>query len=344
MNWVFKIVLALCPVFAFLAALVVLDSFKLVRQKLIILALIAGAATALLCYYLNGALAEQLTLAPMLYSRYVAPVIEELLKAIFLILLFRTRRIGFTVDAAIYGFAIGAGFGVAENIYYLKMIGDASPLTWVVRGFGTAAMHGGTVCLFGIISQTTSDRWSKAGWAAFLPGLLTAIVVHSAFNHFVLPPIISTVLLLVIFPVIIGIAFKQSERVTQQWLGTGLDLDMELLDLITSGRISDSHIGTYLDNLRHRFPFEVVVDLLCYLRIHLELALQAKGLLMMRQAGLPIPVDPELRERFTELWHLERSIGKTGKLAIQPFLRSSRRDLWQIYLLSRSGGDTPAAK
>ncbi len=336
MIWGLKIGLALCPVFAFLAALVLLDSFKLVRQKLIVAALIAGGITAVICYYLNSTLAGQIDISSQQYSRYVAPVIEEILKGSLLVALFRTRRIGFAVDAAIYGFAIGAGFGVAENIYYLGRIGDPSPLTWVVRGFGTAAMHGGTICLFGIISQTLSDRWPKAGWLVYLPGIFMAIAVHSIFNHFVLPPIISTVALLVIFPVIIGIAFQQSERTTQQWLGTGIDMDMELLDLIISGKISDSHIGTYLENLRHRFPFEVVVDMLCFLRIHLELALQAKGTLMMRQAGLEIPADPEIQERFNELQHLERSIGATGKLAMQPFLRTSRRDLWQIYYLSHS--------
>lgn len=342
MSDIVRIVLALCPVFAFLVALVFMDSFKLVRYRLVIYAILAGGAAAILAYYTNATLVERLTLTSQTFSRYIAPIVEETLKALFLVFLIRTRRVGFAVDAAIYGFAVGAGFAFAENIYYLQATGDAPLLTWVVRGFGTAAMHGGTVCIFGIISQTLTDRWSKGGPLPFLPGLAVAILIHSIFNHFILPPVMSTALLLVVFPIIIAVVFYQSERATQHWLGTGLDSDMELLELIVSGRVSDTHIGTYLENLRHHFPFEVLVDMLCYLRLHLELALQAKGLLMLRQAGLPIPPDPELVERFTELQHLEKSIGQTGKLAIMPFLKTSRRDMWQIYMLAQESVEKSA--
>ena len=32
---------------------------------------------------------------------------------------------------------------------------------------------------------------------------------------------------------------------------------------------------------------------------------------------------------------LEKSIGKTGKLALQAFLHLSRQDLWQFYVLGK---------
>jgi hypothetical protein len=32
---------------------------------------------------------------------------------------------------------------------------------------------------------------------------------------------------------------------------------------------------------------------------------------------------------------LEKSIGQTGRLAIHPFLKTSRRFLWQLYVLGR---------
>ena len=78
-----------------------------------------------------------------------------------------------------------------------------------------------------------------------------------------------------------------------------------------------------------------MVDMLCFLRIHLELAIRAKGILMMQGAGFRIPVDPELRAKFDELQFLERSIGKTGRLALFPLLHTSHRDLWQIYLIDK---------
>jgi hypothetical protein len=73
--------------------------------------------------------------------------------------------------------------------------------------------------------------------------------------------------------------------------------------------------------------------MLCYLRLYLELSVGAKGILMMREAGFHIAPDLEIPEKFRELKYLERSIGKTGKLAVLPFLRTGSRDLWQLHML-----------
>jgi hypothetical protein len=56
---------------------------------------------------------------------------------------------------------------------------------------------------------------------------------------------------------------------------------------------------------------------------------------MMQKAGFSAPEDPEVEERFHELRHLQRSVGKTGVLALSPILNMSRRDLWQFHVLGR---------
>jgi hypothetical protein len=109
-----------------------------------------------------------------------------------------------------------------------------------------------------------------------------------------------------------------------------------MLELITSGGLSDSPTGRYLHSLKRRFHGPVVADLLCYLRVHTELALRAKGVLLMRENEFDIPVDDETRAKFAELRYLERSIGKTGLLAIHPLLHLSHKDLWQLNMLDES--------
>jgi hypothetical protein len=69
--------------------------------------------------------------------------------------------------------------------------------------------------------------------------------------------------------------------------------------------------------------------------LHVELAISAKGLLMMRAAGFKASPPAGTQEKFRELKHLEKSIGPTGRLAIAPFLHTSARDLWQIYMLDQ---------
>ena len=90
-----------------------------------------------------------------------------------------------------------------------------------------------------------------------------------------------------------------------------------------------------IDTLRRRFQGPVVADLLCYLRLHTELALRAKGVLMMRENGFDMPVDDATRDKFAELDYLESSIGKTGLLALKPMLHMSHRDLWQLHMLGK---------
>jgi len=135
-------------------------------------------------------------------------------------------------------------------------------------------------------------------------------------------------------PVVLTVIFQQSEKSVSEWLGMGFDADTELLELINSGAFSTSKVGMYLHSLKEKFEGPIVVDLLCYLRLHTELSIRAKGLLMMRESGFMDKTGEETRAKLEELVFLESSIGTTGKLAIKPFLRMSQKDLWQFYMLS----------
>ena len=325
----------LLPVTCFLAALLALDSYKLVRLRTVVGIIALGGVAAGASYLANIVALGTLQLELQSYSRYVAPVIEELLKGSLIVVLLRANRIGFLVDAAIFGFAVGTGFAMVENLYYLQLMPDAHIAVWIVRGFGTAIMHGGATAIFSISALALAERRGQADLPAFLPGLAVAIVLHSAFNHFFLSPIMSTIGILVVLPPLIVLVFQQSERAVEAWLGVGFDADTELLELINSGQFSNSPVGDYLHELKEKFRGEVVADLVCYLRLHVELALRAKGVLMMREGGFEVEVDAATRAKFEELRYLERSVGATALLAIKPFLHMSRKDLWQLYMLGR---------
>lgn len=323
------------PVFAFLAVLVVMDSFKLVKLKEILLTIFAGMLVAFAALLINTLLLNYLFADVHFFSRYLAPLIEELLKALFVVYLMRSNKVGFMVDSAIYGFAVGAGFAFVENIYYLSSLESANLFLWVVRGFGTAVMHGGTTAIFAIVSKTLLDRQSAFPLHLFLPGLGIAIAIHSFFNHFLLPPLVMTMMQIVVLSLLSYAIFNRSENALRDWMNIGLDTDVQILEELQSGRFSETPAGQYLLTLKKRFPGELVVDMVCLLRLHMELACQAKGILLMREAGFNAPIDPEIKEKFTELEYLQNSIGKTGQLAISPVLDISSRDLWQFYLLKK---------
>jgi RsiW-degrading membrane proteinase PrsW (M82 family) len=323
----------LLPVVVFLATLIYFDSYKLVSLRAVIGTILVGAVAAGASYFLNIAALERLDLEFVTYTRYVSPVIEETIKALIIVVLIRARRIAFLVDAAIAGFAVGTGFAVVENLYYLSLRPDAHIAVWVVRGFGTAVMHGGATAIFAIVSIALSEKGS--GISAFLPGLAAAVLLHSAFNHFLFLPILSTLGILVTLPPLAWYVFQRSERAVGDWLGADFDADAQLLELIDSEEFGSSNLGQYLHSLRSHFRGEVVADMLCYLRLHLELEMLAKGVLLLRENGMEPELDPDARSKFDELRYLERSIGRTGKRAMQPFLHLNARDLWQIHMLDR---------
>lgn len=323
----------LLPVLVFLLVLVYLDSYKLVRLQSVLWIITAGGLATVASYFVNGFLLDQLSIDFRLFSRYVSPVTEELLKAMVIVCLFRTHRIGFLVDSAIMGFAVGAGFAMVENFYYLYASDQAHLAVWIVRGFGTAMMHGGVTAMFAILSQTLTERNMKINPMLYLPGLACAVLLHSLFNHFVLPPIAMTLVILASLPPLLYAVFRRSADHMHAWLELDFDADASLLEQINSGEFTETRIGRFLHDLRTRFDGPVVVDMLCYLRVYTELALRAKGVLLMRQNGLDAPVGERTREKFAELVFLERSIGRTGLLAMRPFLHMTRKDLWQLNVL-----------
>jgi len=330
-----KYALSFAPVVLFLATLLFLDSYKLLRLRSILLALGAGVVVAGLCFILNTGLLHLLHMRFETYTHYCAPVVEEFCKALVVYWFIRSNRLGFIIDAAIVGFAVGAGFAVSENLYYLIQVHESNLLIWLIRGFGTAMMHGGSTAIFAMLSKNFIDRRPQSRVVVFLPGLTAAILIHSAFNQFFLPPVWTTLAQVVVLPLLMMAVFSRSEKQIQQWLELGLDTDVTLMESITTGRISETKIGAYLGTLKSKFSGAMLADMLCLLRLQLELSIRAKGILLMRNAGFAVEPDAEVKEKFNELKFLEKSIGQTGKLALMPILRTSTRDLWQFYFLQK---------
>jgi protease PrsW len=332
-----SVAVALLPVLLFLGLLVLLDSFKLVSLRSVLSALVAGSLVALVGAELNAWLLSATRMPAASFSRYAAPPVEEALKALWVVLLLRRGRVGFLVDAAILGFAVGAGFALVENVEYLRALDERALGLWLVRGLGTAILHGATTAIFAILAKGLGDRHPGHRLASLVPGYLAAVAIHSAYNHHLLPPVLSAGVLLLGLPLVVILVFERSERKTRDWMGVGLDTDIEVVESIASGQALDTRIGHYLRSLKERFPGEVVADMLCLLRIHAELSIRAKGLLLAREAGLEPPVGDDVRDSLTELRYLERSIGRTGLLAMKPIRREDARALWQVYLLEEAG-------
>src|SRR6185503_18272056 len=114
-----------------------------------------------LAYPVSGRLLDTLPIGFSYYSRFVAPWIEEALKGLAVLGLFYWNRIGFKLDAVIAGFAVGVGFAVIENSLFLFEFPRMSFGVWLVRGLGTAIMHGGATALFAVVSHEMTENGAR---------------------------------------------------------------------------------------------------------------------------------------------------------------------------------------
>ena len=334
MTQAIAVALGLLPVLLFLTALSLLDSYKLVARKKVLAAVVAGGVAAILCYSFNTFIFQRAAEDQDRYARYGAPVIEEAVKAVYWIFLIATARVAFLVDSAICGFAVGAGFALIENLFYLPLLAGKGLSIWFLRGFGTAVMHGGVAAIGAILACYLFESRGWGGARQFAPGLFAAVLLHSFFNQGWLSPAASTAVTVAGLPLILGLVFYFSERSLRNWLGGKLDRDIDMLNMIASGQFNQTRAGTYLMSLNDSFPPEIRGDMLCLLQLTIELSVRAKSDLLLSEVGLDAAPDPELEAQFKELKYLERTIGPTGMLAIRPLLAQTPRDLWEMHHLA----------
>jgi protease PrsW len=322
-------VVSLIPVLLFLLLLFLLDSFKLVRIKTLATAFVTGSFIALLAYFINSFLLTNRGVEFGFYSRYIAPFLEELLKASIILILIMRKRTGFLIDAAIYGFATGAGFAVVENTYYLLATHDSSIISGAIRGLGTAIMHSGATSLVAVLAIGALNLERKL-YKGFIPGLLLAIFLHSAFNHFYIHPALQTLLVTVSVPALLLLIFKFNERKLSEWLETGFFSEAGLLTQIRKGEFTLSKSGKYLASLKEQFSAEIIVDMYCFITLYLELSVKSKRNMLLVECELPVSREPGWDEKVSELKHLRKTIGKSGELALSPLIKVKQRDLWSF--------------
>jgi len=325
-----RFLLAIPPVFVFLFALRVLDSYKLVAFVQVLRCIAWGCAAALACFTLDSAIFALSPERADWHARLGAPIIEELLKAGYVIWLVRTARVGFLVDAAICGFAAGAGFALIENVYYIRVLAGSSLAVWTLRGFGTAIMHGGTTAIVALVGLRAGAGGGNYQPVGFLAGLAISGLIHSAWNMALMTPLEASLTVLIALPVIFVFVFIRSERSLHRWMGEKLDHDLELLETLGMDPLPPTRTGRYLELLRKTFPEPVVADMFRVLTVSSELSGAAKGNLIRVAAGLPAAAHPETVSRLRELRTLEKRIGPAGCHALAPLRTRSSNDLWEM--------------
>jgi RsiW-degrading membrane proteinase PrsW (M82 family) len=337
--------LALVPVLILLGVFVWLDAFKLMSLREILALLLLGGVCAGLAWPVSGRLLDALPIGFSFYSRFVAPWIEEAIKAAAMVLLFRFNRIGYKLDAVISGFAIGAGFSVVENVIYLLRFPDYGAGTWLVRGLGTAVMHGTTLALLAAIAHEFAERETReaAGdfdfhlwW--FAPGYLVAVALHTAFNQFPDRPLLAMMGAAVFAPIALIAIFNFGTAEAESWLKAECAAHHVQLEALRSGQWPDGPAGGKIAALAERLGPEAAKRIRRYWELQAWLVVQAEEVMMEEAEGDATFDHEQIRAALAEQAGLRQALGRSTFTAMKALLPFSRNDDWEVSELRQRVG------
>lgn len=135
----------------FLFVIWTLEIYNISRKRLIGIAFAWGMASFGLAYGLHAWALASGALNYQQISFVSAPLVEELLKAAFLIVMVRRMALLYAPEATAYGFAVGTGFAIVENLFYLSQQPDAALSSTLTRILSANLMHAFTSALVGTV-------------------------------------------------------------------------------------------------------------------------------------------------------------------------------------------------
>ena len=323
-------VAALLPVAVYIFVVYELDSFALLNVKKLLLLVGFGMLAALICFGLFWVLDA---FVPERTSEIVYPILEELIKSIPLLILARKKRIVFFIDSVICGAAVGGGFSILENVFYL-VLGDLEMGTVLFRGLEVALIHMGCTALMASsfmfmvrLAERAKGHLSikKADVAMAVLLFVAPLVIHVLHNALHFNPFLQFFFLFATMAGLLYWTYQYDGDMIHRWLDRGLDKQVSLLQSIKEGHLGDTKTGEYLMSVKESFPPEVFFDVICYVQLNVELSVAAKSRFMMREAGLDLPLDEEqintYLSQYEEFKILERGLGKTARMTIAPVVK-----------------------
>lgn len=187
-QYIVPLVAAFMPTLLYTLTLWWLDRYEKEPLHLLIVTFVWGAFPALVLAVIAELAFDgiaQNVFGPGAEATIVAPIVEEVLKALVLVGLFMFARREFNgvLDGIIYGALVGFGFAMSENVLYFMAYSDQLVGVWLLRSVIFGFNHAFFTSIVGIalgLVRYESRRW--AGYVAVPMALWLAILLHALHN------------------------------------------------------------------------------------------------------------------------------------------------------------------
>jgi RsiW-degrading membrane proteinase PrsW (M82 family) len=148
-----------------------------------IIFVLIGIFVSVFAAEVNGLLCSVLPMSTFEITIIVTPITEEILKAVpilvYALLISAKKETLFTASMA-----VGIGFAVLENAFYLLNDASFNMIDAIIRAFGAGLMHGMCTLLVGVGISFAKKR-SKIFVVGTFALLSTAITYHGIYNMLV---------------------------------------------------------------------------------------------------------------------------------------------------------------
>lgn len=322
--------ISLTPVILYLMLIKAMDGFSLTKWQKLAECTAWGMVTCVICFFLGQLVGSG--------SSVRFPAIEEILKCTPLILAIHKNRSAFFSESLMYGAAIGGGFALLENFLYAFFNPGFTFWDAILRGFGTALVHMSctalcaTMALVGL--RYTKMMKKPAQVLSAVAAALPAIIIHVLYNLFLLPVFVQLVLVVIVMVMLFVWIYDLDAKLIHKWLDLCINNDISLLKSIKEGGLQQTNAGQYLILVREKFPPEQFFDILVYLGLYLSLSIAAKSRMIMKEAGLDMPLSQKEHDdnaaKIQELLALRTQIGKSGVQILSPLINIKAVDEWAI--------------
>ena len=328
---ILSFVAALLPVVIYILVVYQIDKFSLLSVGRLLLLVLSGAVAALACFGLFQLTGKVL---PEAASDVVDPILEELVKALPLLWLASRKKIAFFIDSVICGAAVGGGFSILENIFYL-VLGDPMGIgTVLFRGLEVALIHMGCSAIVAaglmfsvrLVERARSRldiRRNDVLMAVLL--LVAAPLLHVLHNALHFNPLMQFFVVFGAMGGLLAWTYQYDAGMIHRWLDKGLDKQLGLLQSIRDGQLGETKTGAFLLSVKDSFEPEVFFDVICFVELHISLSVAAKSRVMLREAGLDEPLTDEQKEQYLseykEYTELEKRLGKGVRMTIGPIVK-----------------------
>jgi hypothetical protein len=229
---------------------------------------------------------------------------------------------------------VGGGFSILENIFYLVLGDELGMGTVLFRGLEVALIHMGcsAIVAAALMFAVRLDGRRRAHleikrrdvWmAVFL--LLAAPALHVAHNTFHFNPLMQFIAVFGSMAGLLVWTYQYDGDMIHRWLDKGLDKQVDLFRSIQEGNLSETKTGQFLLSVKDSFSPEMFFDVICYVKLNVELSIAAKSRFMLREAKLDLPLEEEqaknILAQYEEYCVLEKRLGQSARITIAPVVK-----------------------